>query len=166
MADITTFLQEAIFAKIILPFLLIFLIIFAVLEKTKLLGDKKQVHAMIAGVVAAIFVGALYPVLVVSNLILFLTVTIVAIFVILLLWGFVFGDSAKLMETKWLKWVMIGIIAFAFVIGLIWATGMWGRLKEFLMSGLSGTIFTNAIFVIVIAIALALVLKSKVGGDK
>lgn len=157
-----TFLNFPIISQFVLPFLLIFVIVFAVLEKTKILGEKKQVHALVAFVIGLIFVGAIYPKLVVENLILFLTVTIVAVFVILLIWGFIFGD---IKDTKLPKYLMIvlGIIAtIAFIAALIWATGFWDTIQGLLTSnnGLGETIITNAVFVIVIGVALALILRS------
>jgi hypothetical protein len=160
---IVTFLQYDVISKFILPFLLVFFILFAILEKTKLLGEKKQIHALIAFVIGLIFVGAIYPVLVVSNLILFLTVTIVAVFVVLLIWGFIFGESKNIMEIKPIKWGLIALTGVAFVLAIIWATGLWDKAQTFLSAGIGGTVFTNVVFVIVIAIALALVMK---GFDK
>ena len=81
-----TILQHEIFTRFALPFLLMFFVVFAVLEKTKLFGeDKKQLNALIAFVIGLIFVSAVYPTLVVSNLILFLTVALIVVFVALLL---------------------------------------------------------------------------------
>lgn len=157
--EVMTFLQYDIISKFLLPFLLIFFIIFALLEKTKLLGEKKQIHALVAFVIGLIFVGALYPVLVVSNLILFLTVTIVAVFVVLLIWGFIFGEAKSILEVKPIKWGLIALTGVAFIIGIIWATGLMDNIQTFLSGGIGGTIFTNAIFLIVIAIALVFVIK-------
>ncbi|MCL5018236.1 MAG: hypothetical protein M1416_00505 [Candidatus Pacearchaeota archaeon] len=156
---VITFLQYDVISKFLLPFLLVFFVVFAILEKTKLLGEKKQIHALTAFVVGLIFVGAIYPVLVVNNLILFLTVTLVAVFVVLLIWGFIFGDEKGFKPANWMKWGLGIIVAIAFVVALIWATGLWDNLQNFLSGGIGGTILTNAIFLIVIAIALALVLK-------
>jgi hypothetical protein len=166
MADtVTTFLQYDIVSKILLPFLLVFFIIFAILERTKLLGEKKQIHALIAFVIGLIFVGAIYPVLVVSNLILFFTVTIVAVFVILLLWGFVFVDTKNTGLEKGLRLGLIVVITIAFIWALIWATGWINNIGTMLSSnnGLGQTIVTNGIFLIVIAIALALVMINPKG---
>ncbi|OGJ12763.1 hypothetical protein A3K82_02375 [Candidatus Pacearchaeota archaeon RBG_19FT_COMBO_34_9] len=160
MAEETTFLQLPIFSKFLLPFLLIFFLIFAILEKTKVLGEKKQIHALIAFVIGLIFVGAIYPRLVVENLILFLTVALVVVFVVLLIWGFIFGDT----QTKLQKGLIIGLAIIATIVlvgAIIWATGLWDNLQTFLSGGLGGAILTNAIFLIVIGVALALVLIPK-----
>ncbi len=161
MAEEITFLQNWIFSKFLLPFLLIFFIVFAILEKTKLLGeDKKQINALISFVIGLIFVGAVYPKLVVGNLILFLTVAIVCVFVALLLWGFIFGEVKDSKLHKGLK-LGLGLVAsIAFIWAIFWATG-WGENVTNLFSGGSGlgqTILVNGVFLLVIAVSLALVL--------
>lgn len=138
-----------------------FLIVFAILERTKLFGEgKKQIDALTAFVIGLIFVTAIYPKLVVTNLILFLTVALVAIFVILLIWGFIFGDSKTKLEKGLV--VGLGIIATIVFIGaVIWATGLYQSFGSVLSGSLGSTIVTNVVFLIVIGIALALVLIPK-----
>ncbi len=162
MAD-ETFLQNPIFSQYLFPFLLVFFIVFAVLEKTKLFGDgKKQINALISFVIGLIFVTAIFPKIVVGNLVLFLTVAIVCIFVILLIWGFIFGGKDGFELDKKLKWILGIIAGVAFVIAVIFATGFNVMIQNFLSSeqGMSGTIFTNIVFIVVIAVALALVLRN------
>lgn len=161
-----TILQHWIFTKFALPFLLIFFIMFAILEKTKILGDdKKQVNALVAFVIGLIFVSAFSPKLMVSNLILFLTVAIVVMFIGMLLWGFVSGGDVKIENNK-VKWAM-GIAIVVGVIGaVIWATGFYSFLDTLFFGGtVSGDFWINAVFVIVIAIALAVAVGSKSGSS-
>ena len=158
----TIFLQNEIFTKFLFPFLLIFFIVYAILEKTRLLGDKKQIHALIAFVIGLIFITAISPKLVVENLILFLTIALVAIFVVLLLFGFVFGDASKILESKPIKWILIVLTGIACIGGIFWATGWYQNISLFFSDNvLSQTIVTNVVFVIVIAVALALILMEK-----
>ncbi len=155
-----TFLQHWIFSKFLLPFLLVFFIVFAILEKTKLFGDgKKQLNALTSFVIGLIFVSAVYPKLVVENMILFLTVTLVCVFVVLLLWGFIFGDKEGFKLEKWMKWTLGIVVGAAFIGGVLWATG-WNIQIGNVLSGQS-QIWTNVAFVVVIAIALALILLAK-----
>jgi len=159
-----TILQHWIFTRFAFPFLLMFFIVFAVLEKTKLLGeDKKQLNALISFVVGLIFVSAVYPTLVVSNLILFLTVALVVVFIALLLWGFVFGEKEEFKIKGWMKWVLGVLIGIAVVVAVLWATGVQNKVIGLLFNQTwSSAFWTNALFVVVIAIALALVIgKSK-----
>lgn len=159
-----TFLSNWIFKDILLPFLLIFFIIFAVLEKTKLFGEgKKQINALIAFVASLIFVGAFSYSNVISNLTLFLTVTLVALFVILLIWGFIWGTKEGFKLEGWMKWILGITAGIAFVWAVLWATG-WSEIVIGFFSGktdLGQTIVTNAVFVLVIAVTLILVLKYK-----
>ncbi|MBI2044153.1 hypothetical protein HYT24_02205 [Candidatus Pacearchaeota archaeon] len=163
MAEITI-LQNWIVTKFILPFVLVFAIVFAVLEKTGVLGtDKKQLNAMVAFVVGLIFVGVVYPKEVVGNMILFLSVALVIVFVLLVLWGFLVGESATFKEGK-LKYAALGVSVVAVVGATIWAMGIHNNLIDTLFyQPWSKTFWTNAAFVVAIAAAIAIVL---IGGGK
>lgn len=162
-----TILQHPIFSQFALPFLLIFFIVFAILEKTKVLGDgKTQINALTAFVIGLIFVGAVFPREVVSNLILFLTVAIVVVFIALLLWGFATGGGLEknIITGNGLKWAMGIVVVIAVVIAVLWATGVQGGIYDLLFKqDWSTTFWTNFAFIVVIAVALAIVLK-KSGG--
>ena len=153
-----------VFTQFILPFLLIWVIVFAILQKTKLLGENKQVDSIVAIVIAFIFVAALQPKEIVSNLILFLTVALVVVFVGLLLWGFVSGKEMKenILGPTWAKWVFGIVVVVAVIIALLWASGIQNNVVDFFFrQSWSQTFWVNAIFVIVIAAALALVLRNQ-----
>ncbi len=152
-------LQSELLVKFVYPFLLIFFIIFAVLEKTNIFGkEKKQLNAFIAFVIGLIFTTAISPKLVVGNLILFLSVAIVVVFVVLLLWGFVTGGEAKF-DSKPLKIIAGIIVLIAVVIALFLITGVWDDVTEILFEqSWSSDLWTNIIFIVVIAGALAAIL--------
>lgn len=157
-----TILQHWIFSKFILPFLLVFFIVFAVLEKTKIFGDnKKQLNALISFVVGIIFVGAVFPKLVVGNLILFLTVALIIVFVVLLLWGFLTGEEAKF-SGKAVKIIAAIVIIVAVAIFFFWTAGWQTTIFSTLFNqSWSKAFWTNLLFIVIIAIALALILKAK-----
>lgn len=158
-----TILQSEIFTNFALPFLLIFFIVFGILEKTKLFGeDKKQLNALLSFVIGLIFVAAVFPKLVVGNLILFLTVAIVVMFVALLLWGFVSGKAPDFgnMNTG-LKWVIGIVIVVAVGIALLWAMGIEGGAADLLFNqGWSGEFWTNVAFVVVVVLALVFAMRN------
>jgi len=156
-----TIFQHWIFTRFAFPFLLIFFIVFAVLEKTKILGeDKKQLNAIIAFVIGLIFVGVAYPTEVVGNLILFLSVALVVMFVALLLWGFVAGDIKEgFTPGKYLKPILGILISIAVVIAVLWAAGLHTKVIDLLFrQSWSSTVWTNVLFVVVVAVALTLIL--------
>jgi len=169
----TTILQHWIFTRFALPFLLIFFIVFGILEKTKLFGpDKKQLNALIAFVIGLILVGATSPTLTITNLILFLTIAIVILFVALLLWGFVSGEEGLKFEKlpKQLKLLFGILIVIAVAIALFWALGMNITIFEpifslFFNSDWSGSFWINLSFIVVVIVALVLILR-KSGGSK
>ena len=158
-----TILQHWILTNFAYPFLLIFFIAFGILEKSKLFGsDKKQLNALIAFVIGLIFITAVFPKLVVGNLILFLTVSIVVMFVALLLWGFVAGEKGLKFEEapKALKYIIGIAIVIAVIIALLWALGAEGSFFDFLFrSNWSNEFFTNVVFIVVVIIALVIIVR-------
>ncbi len=165
----TTILQSDLAVKFIYPFLLIFFIAFAILEKTLVLGEnKKQLNALVAGVIALIFVSAVTPKLIVGDLILYLSIALVLIFVVLLLWGFASGGEMKtgdLLGKPWLK-SLVGfvIVVGAFVVMSVSAGVDFGFLDKLFHSSWSGTFWTNVLFLVLIVIAIAVAIKSSAGG--
>lgn len=160
------FLQNEIITRYVWPFLLMFFVVYAVLEKTKVLGDGKQLNALVSAVMSAIFVSVLYPTLVVGNLVLFLTVSIIVIFVAMLLFGFISGDKAtEILSSKPVAGTFGIVIVIVVFIAVLWATGVNSSFWDLLFGqSWSSTFWTNFLFVVVIAAALAVVLgtgKSK-----
>lgn len=162
--------QNEILTNFIYPFFLLFFIIFAILEKTKILGDgKKQLNALVALIISLIFVSVAYPKMVVGNMILFLTVALVVVFVALLLWGFISGSELKeggtFLDGK-VKKVLAVVVVVAVIFAVLWATGLsdafFGTITGF---DFSGTFFTNVMFIIVVAVALAVAIKAGSGSN-
>lgn len=161
MAVQETIFQHWIFTKFALPFFLIFFIVFAILEKTKIFGDgKKQLNALISLIIGLIFISATSWTLVVSNLILFLTISLIVVFVGLLLWGFLTGGDAKI-SGKGLKIVGGIVVVIAVILAILWASNTSIGIFDFLFGqSWSKGFWTNFLFIVVIGIALALVLLS------
>ena len=160
------FLQSPALTKFVYPFLLIFFLVFAILEKTKLFGDdKKQIHALIAFVIGFIFVSAVFPKEMVNNLILFLTIAIVIVFIVLLLWGFIMGEEGLKIfgnAPKGLKWVIGIVLILVVIVAVCWAAGLdtVGFLDTLFHSSWSDSFWTNFLFIVMVAAALAVALKS------
>jgi len=163
MAEPATILQHWIVTSFILPFLLLFFIIFGILQKSKLFGDAKQLNAFIAFVVGLIFVGAAFPKLAVNNLILFLTVAVVVMFVVLILWGFVAGEDGLKFEKfpKPIKYLIGSGIIAALIIVMILVTGIQNQLIDLLFKqSWSKEFWTNFAFIAVVIIALGAILNT------
>ena len=165
-----TILQHWIFTRFAFPFLLVFFVVFAILEKTKILGDKKQINALIAFIIGLIFVSVVFPVDVVTNMILFLTVALITMFVALIIWGFVKGiggEKVQIIESKAVKIILGIVITIAVIVAILWATGFYTPIYDWLFKqDWSGSFWTNLLFIVVIAVTIALVLKGSAGKSK
>ncbi len=157
-----TILQHWVLTDFVLPFLVVFFIVFAILEKSKILWeDKKQLNALLAFVIGLIFVSAVFPKVVVGNLILFLSVAMVIMFVVLLLWGFVFAGEKGFILTSGMKMGLAVVIGIAVVLAVLWAFGITGSVYDFLFKqSWSEALWTNLIFIVLIGVALGVVIKS------
>ncbi len=162
-----TILQSDILVNFAYPFLLVFFIVFAVLEKTQLFGEKKQqLNALVAFVIGLILVSAVFPKQIITNMTLFLSVALIIVFVVLLLWGFVYGDKKEgFTPNKTMKITLGIIIGISVIIAILWATGVGvGFLGDLFNQSWSGAFWSNLIFIVLIAVALALVIGKKKSG--
>lgn len=159
-------MQSWIFTQFAFPFLLIFFVLYGILEKTKVFGEKKErLNAMISFVVGLIFVAAISPKLVVGNLILFLTVAIIVVFIALLLWGFIVGETPHIANSK-LKGLIAAVVIIAVAVALLWALGVPGTIFGDIFTFLfkqdwSSSFWTNVVFILVIIVAIVIVIGGK-----
>ena len=139
----------------ILPFLLIFAIIFAILEKTKIFGTEEggthprtNINTVIALLVALIVVVRTEVITVMNNYLSKMTLVIVIVIIFLLLVG-LFGANTEGFSGWWLfGFFIVGIIAVFWALssqelGWVWP---WGSSN----SGDIGVILTVIAFIIVI----------------
>jgi hypothetical protein len=104
--------------KYVLPFLLVFALIFGILSKTAILGDNKGVHAIIAAALGLMsLVGDYFPNFLEKFAPNVATAVSVLLCIIILL-GLFYNHENK-NGVKWIIYVFIGIgiIAFLFVLG-------------------------------------------------
>jgi hypothetical protein len=148
-----------VFTDIILPFLFIFTLIFAILEKSKLLGDDKhQINAITGFVVGAILISFANAIDIITQMTVFMAVSLVILFVFLLIYGFVYNGKDGEIMGKGLK-TLLGIIIFiAVVIAVLFATNSWDKVYDFFTSSDAGA---NIIFIVLIAAAIAAVVWKK-----
>lgn len=160
-------LNNPLFMEIVLPFLLVFTIIFAILQKTKILGEgKARIDAITSLVIAVIVVAYGYATKIITTLMPFLAVSAIIILVFMILYGFVVGKD-KFEMNKGLK-ITFGIgIGIALIMAVLVATGYWPVLVGWFTGQNSSAIITNVVFVVIIIAAIAIVLgKKSDGGSK
>jgi len=152
---------QPIFMEYILPFLLVFTLTFAILDKTKLLGEgKRQINAIISLVIGIILIGFPYAQGVIVKLIPFLAVSLVILFVFMLLYGFLAGTKEGHVLPKGIKIALGIIVGLGVIVAVLWATGSWDTVYNTLIGASSGKIWLNVLLIALIGGAMAVVLST------
>lgn len=160
-----TILSNALFMDAILPFLLIFAVVFAILQKTKVLGeDKKAIDAVVAFVVGLITIAFGNATNMITNLIPFLGVSIVVILIFLMLWGFVWTGKEPFEVPKGVRWAFGIAIAIAVFVAVLVVTGNWDWFIGLFTGTTSSDFVGNIVLIAVVIIAVAVVIGF--GGKK
>lgn len=119
--------------EVMLPFLLIFVIVFAILQKTKILGENKKnlnvVLAMVTGLIAVIphvtgkFAPESDPVIIINNSLPSISIVLVAVIFLLILIG-VFGQDVVMLGMTAPGWIiLISLVIILIIFG--GAAGWW-----------------------------------------
>lgn len=117
------FLESFGFFDIILPFILVFTLLFAIFEKTEVLGkDKKNLNAMVSFAIAFFVVGATNIIPVLRDALPMISLGLVIIISFVLLYGSLHTGKEEFKLSKGYKG-LIGILAFTAVI-LIFAANI------------------------------------------
>lgn len=163
-----TILSHPFFVEQVLPFLLVFTLVFAILDKSKILGEgKRQINAIIAFVIGLILIAFPFPRSIIVNLMPLLAVLAVVFLVFMILYGFVSGKELK--GEKWMKITFGILVGLALIIALLLFTGYWNVVVAALTGGQGKEIATNIFFIAVIIAAVAIVLatgKKGAGGGE
>lgn len=164
---VETIFTNPIFVETVLPFLLMFTLVFAVLQKTEILGKgKKQIDALVALVVGLLFVAFGVATDIVVRMIPILGIALVVILTFMLLVGFTF--QGKLELPKGVKITLGALIALLVAVSVLFLTGGLDYLLDFVYGNNSG-LFMNAVLVVIVLGVIALVVFWKEkggGGDK
>jgi len=146
------------FSYIILPFLLVFTVVFAILEKTAILGkDKRQINAIVAFAFGLMSVGVPAAMGVIAKIIPIIAVEIVIILAFMLVFGFIGGTTKEGGLPQGLQITFGIILGIAMVATVLWATGALDFIKS---QAWSGTALTTGIVVIFIIAVIAIVVTS------
>jgi len=152
MAEASTFIANPFFYSILVPFLLVFVLIYAILEKTNVLGEgKKMVNLIVSFSIAFIFIGVPAIVNVTLKVIPIVSFIIILVLCLLLLFGFAGVDTQK---NKTLQLILGIILGLALVVTILWATGVFGLITGKLGASTLSYVAFFIIFIIVIVVVL------------
>jgi len=163
---VESFLISPYFIDLVLPFILVFTLIFAILQKTQLLGEgKKQIDAMIGLVVGLILIAFPGPRSIVVLLMPFLAVSAVILLVFMLLYGFILGKKdGEILSRGW-QITLGAILALALITFLLIISGYWDIVYNYFFGSNYAQIWANIILLVAIAVAIIAVLWGERGSS-
>jgi hypothetical protein len=156
-------LEELGLTDVLLPFLLIFTIFFAILQKTRVLGEDKKNMNMILSVVIALTVVIPHvtgrypsedwdPIVIMNRALPTVSVVVVAIIMLLVLIG-LFGGEYKLFGvafSSWISFLSIAIIVFIFGAAAQWWYG-WEWFTSYFGSDAVSVLIILVVFGLIVA---------------
>ena len=152
-------LNHPFFTEGLLPFLLVFFLVFAILQKSKVLGEGKfQIDGVVALVVGLLLIGVPGPRNIIVGIMPWMTVGVAVILVFFILYGFVAGDLSK--AEGWMK-VTFGILAGLFTLGVVlYVTGFGKTILDWFSSSGSSEVWMNVLMIILIGGVVAVAVLS------
>jgi len=162
------------FYDVILPFILVYVIIFAILEKSKIFSNSdgsdknqvKNVNSIIAFVFGLFVVASIQTVKYLQSFIMYAVIVIIFILVVLILLGFIFGDDYKNLfrnadgkVSGWVSWG-IGIVVFLVALFLLFKVlGVWNAVFSWFDSTSISSNFGTYFILLLIGVVLYIVSK-------
>lgn len=142
MVDFSLIIEKLIaigFYRVFLPFILVYAVVFAILEKSKIFsgGDSEReqvrnVNSIIAFVFGLFVVASIQTVTYIQSLITNIVIFIIFILVTLILLAFIFGDEyVQLLQDDhgklkgWVAWTVASIVLIVSVSVLFSVMGVW-----------------------------------------
>jgi len=168
------FLESFGFFDVVLPFLLVFTIVFAVLEKTKIFGTegedkkpKKNLNSMIAFVIALFVVATKEIVVALKVSLPQIAMFLIVIFALMMLMGFFFsGEKEFSLENKGAMFFAI-LAIIGVVLIFLNAFGWLQPLVDYVTQNWDNTLIVSLIFLIIIILTIFYIVgMGKKGGDK
>jgi len=153
----------------VFSFLFVFIIIYALLAKSKIIGESKFVNSLISFIIAVIFMSFSSLELYVKTIIPWVAVLVIVVFFVLLLGMF---SSKDWVPKSWFGWVVVGVLILIFLIAaikvfnpvfhpdLVVAEGEGTSLLEQLREFMTGGVF-GSILLIIVAIIVAWIITKK-----
>lgn len=159
------------FAQVVLPFILVFALTFAILEKSRILGEgKHQVNSIISLVMGLIIVGTAVTRDMINDIIPVIAVVAVVIFVFMLLVGFTAGKEGGLIKegglNRPIQITIAIIVTIVLIVTLLWSSGKVPQLAGFFKNPDTAPIFQSIVFIIITAAIAAILFTSGKKGDE
>jgi hypothetical protein len=149
-------------SQIIPAFLLIFVLVFAILQKSQLLGDAAQkANLIISFAIGVLFIIAAPARNFVIGVMPFLAIALAVMLSFLILWGFIAGKDWA--SNKWMKPVF-GILIGIFIVAVVlYVSGVWADIDDIFLNWFGTGFWSGLILLVIIGGAVFFVMKGKAG---
>jgi len=151
------FLQEFGFFDVVLPFLLVFTIVFAILEKTKIFGTegedkkpKKNLNSMVAFVIAFFVIATKQIVTAIQVSLPQVVLILIVLFSIMMLVGSLFSGEKEFAFEGKVAGFFGGIAALGVILIFANAFGWLQPLVDYIVANWNDTLVVSLIFLIII----------------
>ena len=166
MADPTyggfTILSSPFFVEGVLPFILVFSLVFAVLQKSKILGEgKNQLDALVAFSVALLTIAFANAVSLIVQLVPVLAVGLVVLLVFMVMWGMAFKNGEFAVPTS-VKMVIGILAAITVVSALLYYTDSVDTITDFFDTS-DSNLWNNILFIVLVVAAAVVVMSFSKG---
>ncbi len=167
------FLQSFGFFDIVLPFLLVFTVVFGILEKTKIFGKektgdkettRKNINAMVAFTVAFFVVAATKVVSIIQVALPLVILVLIFIIAFLVLFGATMSEGELNFwdgKNKKLKGVFVFGIFIAMIAIILGGFGLLQDTVNYIYENFAGTAVTSIIFLLIVLGAIWFVMSGK-----
>ena len=148
-----------------MPFLLVFVVVFAILQKSKILGEgKAQIDALVSLAIGLMLIAIPAPRDFIVQFLPWVAVGVAVLLVFFLLYGFVAGDLSGTNMKGWMK-VVFGILAAIFTVGVIlYVTGFWDNIIGWFTGG-SSELWMSIVSIVAIVLVVIFVLWGTKGAN-
>ncbi len=174
----STTLQNAIdfferfgFFSVIVPFLLVFTIVFAILEKTRVLGEedgepRKNLNSMVAFAVALLVVATVRVVEAINKSLPAIAFLLIASVSFLMLVGLFYGTGEIKFEKGWQRTFIFVVMFIAIIAVFLYSLGWLDVILSYVGSNWDRTVVPSVIFFIIILVVMWYVIAGGEGKKK
>lgn len=167
------FLYELGIYDVVLPFLLVFTIVFAILEKTRIFGEqtidgsdhtRKDLNSMVAFVIALLVVGSSRLVSIINNTVANVALLLVLVVMFLMLAGSFHDDETFFLEGHWQTTFMV-ITFIGIILIFLNATDYLRLAYNYVSVYWNAATFSSIILLLLVALAMGFVVREPNRGE-
>lgn len=180
MVDFSLIIEKLIdigFYRVFLPFILVYAVVFAILEKSKIFSggeaereNVRNVNSVIAFVFGLFVVASIQTVTYIQSLITNIVVFIIFILVVLMLLAFIFGDEyVQLLQDEhgklkgWVAWTVASIVLIVSLSVLFSVLGVWDYVIELWNEYYDSEVVTTGVILLLIGGVIIWITKGDSG---